>query len=162
MSTPISEQIAAKLLTTVATVTTANGYNQDLSALRPTRYGGFSVKDKLALVQQLEPVEDPDNSVSGNPGAKAWIHPFVIDVFAVPSEQAETAIDTQLNTMRADVEKALMNALPPFGTDFDSLAYNAHIGDPEFLADEDGAFEFVRIIVEIHYRTDETDPYQAR
>lgn len=162
MSTPINEQIAAKILTTVAGVTTAAGYNHTLSAIRPTRYGGFSVVDKLAVIQQLEPEEDPENHVAGDPGAKAWVQPFLIDVFAIPSERSDDPIDTQLNTMRADVEKALMAALPPFGADFDSLAYNAHIRAPQYLAEQHGAFEFVRVIVEVHYRTDETDPYTAR
>ncbi|QNN23528.1 hypothetical protein HED60_15005 [Planctomycetales bacterium ZRK34] len=162
MPTPIKEQIAALLLSTVAGVTEANGYNYTLSAMRPTRYGKFSIEDKLALVQQLDPEEDPENSVAGDPGAKAWIQPFIVDVFAVPSEKSTDAIDTQLNVMCADVEKALMAALPPFGTAFDELAFNASIAPPEFMAKADGSCEWVRVIVEISYRTDETDPYTAR
>ena len=153
MAEPIVEQIAAKIKTALETITTANGYNQTVAeVVRPTRLGGVKPENNLLVLQQGDPVRDDDANTPHM--YLQWIQPFTVDCFIIPSDKSETAVETAINRIRADVEKvARANA------QWDSLALDTRIGDPMHFPPDAGAFDGVRVVLEVLYRTLEDDPY---
>jgi len=150
---PILERIALAIKAVLECVTTDNGCKQSIAeVVRPARLGGFEPRNLLAILQQ----EDADES-SEPQGGKSWAQTFAVDLIVRPSESDSTALDTRINRFRADVEKALAVDLQ-----FGGLAANAYVRPPEQIISPDGAFEGVRVRLEVTYRTSETDPYSLR
>jgi len=107
MSTPIIEQIADKLVDYVNAITVANGYNQDLTAIRPKRLHLESDinRDRLVIIQQEEIADVETESTQ----TIIWQQPFAVQAIVVDSDDATDPIDTRLNTVRSDIEKKLMS-----------------------------------------------------
>lgn len=107
MSTPIVEQIANKLVDYVNAITQANGFNQDLTAIRPKRLHLESDinRDRLVVIQQEEVADVEEESTS----TIIWLQTFAIQAIVVDSDDATDSIDKRLNTIRSDIEKKLMS-----------------------------------------------------
>jgi len=150
---PIVEQIAQALVARLETVSVAGGYETDVARVaRPTKTGGYPLEDRLVVLLQDDPAEDADLEGAGS--LKAWVQPFRILCFVLPSDTETTPVDTRINTLRADVEKAV-RVDPTLG----GLATDAVIRAPEGWTVRDTAFEGVTVNVDVHYRTAEDDPY---
>ena len=150
MSTPIIEHIAANILTTINTVTTAGDYNQDINCIRPKRVDFVTPwKDLDAVLNQLES-EDID---LGN-GVKGWQQSFICEVVVIDSDDSASTIDTRLNQIAADIEKALTADVTRGGYAIETSI----TGTQRFEADDAGpggiAIEFF-----VDYRTVYNDPY---
>jgi len=147
MATPIIEQIAAAIKTALDALVTAGSASK---AERPLRSGmPSSPQDKHLVLMQGDASEVEDGAI----GHKTWMQPFAIDCFVRPSDSSTTPVDTAINTLRADVEKALRDD-PTWG----GLAIDTIIRDPEgFLAGE--GTEGVRVNADVHFRHLEDDPY---
>ena len=150
MTEPLIERIALNLATTLATVTTANGYHQDVAdVIRPTRLADDGLVDRRVLLGQGEPSEAEDSSEA----FKTWLQPFPAVLYVRPSEKDSTPVDTLVNRFRTDVEKAVMVDQTRGGLALDTLvrAY-------ENVLSEDGALGGVVVHVEVLYRHRVEDP----
>lgn len=147
---PVSELIARNILTTVAGITTANGYSFNLTAQRHTRAGDKRLHLN-AIVTQDDPREVADPKVYNT---YEWTLPFHIGVFIVPLPNDTTAIDTYVNVIKADVEKALMVDLYRGGN-----ALNTEIKPSITVSEEGLEYDLLVINVEVNYRTSAYDPY---
>jgi len=156
MSDPVVELIAVDIQEAVDAITVANGFNQDLSCVRPTRLGfegdAAPVNGKVVLVSE-DPDEDEENSGEGNAAIKAWTQPFVLIAFIIASDTSDTAIDTAINRARSDIEKKLMEDPTRGGN-----AWDTRIRAPARFNEGPGATGII-VMVDVLYRTREGDPY---
>lgn len=149
MSTPIIEHIAEFIKAAINDITTGNGFNQDLVAIRPKRiYLDDEVtKDLTVIIQQTDTREwEKTNSTQG------WVQRFDVQAMVVDSDNAVVSIETRLNTVRSDIEKKLLEDIKCGG-----YAHDLQLLPPEFYAGAD--FTGVLIPVEVYYRTLYDDPY---
>lgn len=105
MSEPIIEQIAVKLETLINAITVANGYNYDLSVVRPKRL--FLEGD---LYDDLNVVIEQGNcgSMAESNEIMIWSQEFSLQAICIDSDTATEPIDTKRNKIRSDIEKKLM------------------------------------------------------
>ena len=156
MSQPIVEQIALAIATQIATVTTDNGYEVDVTeVLRPRTRGIDKVPDHggVILVQDDE-TEAEDYSVTGNPAGIGRRRIFNVGVVIRLSDSSETSFDAISNLFVADLTKALMADVHWGG-----LAIDSKIGDEQPMRADDGSFEGTALPLEVIYRVAENDPY---
>lgn len=152
MATPIIEDIAANLLTTINGVTTGNGFNQTIVCKRPGRvdYDTEAAGDDLEdLVYQTsrERIDGPFNLYS-------WRQGFDIVVFALNDDGSSTTIDTRLNQIAEDISKAVRVDI----TRGDN-AIQTDISQVAFGEVDDGSISVVAIEVMIDYRVLKSDPF---
>jgi hypothetical protein len=153
---PVVEEIAQAIKTRLETVTVANGYQQDVTVVRPTRLGGFVPSDLQIVLTQDDPTLLGD--IEGANSMKEWRQRFVANCLVRTSDTNTEPVDTTINTLRADVEKALMSS----ETWWDGLATDCRVLASEGFIMADGEYEGVAIPFELDYRTDRDDPYTAR
>lgn len=156
MAYPIVEQIAQAAKTQLETVTIAHGYQQDVTVVRPTRTGGFVPSHLQIVLTQEDPTLLGD--LEGANSMKEWRQPFVANCLVRTSDANTEAVDTMVNTLRADVEKALMSS----ESWWSGLATDCRVLAPEQIITTDAEYEGVAIRFELDYRTDRDDPYTAR
>ena len=152
MAVPVIESIAANLLTTLNGVTTGNGYEQTIVIKRPSRitYDTEASGDDLEglLVQGTrEPLEHTFTMYT-------WRQPFIVIVYALNADRSSTTIDTRLNQITADMEKALRVDITRGGN-----ARHTGIGEPEFLIAADGSVSATMLPFTVDYQVLNTDPY---
>jgi hypothetical protein len=152
MATPIKEDIAANLLTTINTVTTGNSYQQTITGIRTLRidYAKVSPDDLTFILSQDEEEEaEPGHS------KKTWIQNYTVLCVVVDSDDSTTAIETRINQVEADIRKAVR-----VDPQRNSNALDTIINPSTQLPD---GVDFTGIIVNIavHYRHSEDDPYTA-
>lgn len=153
MATCILEQIAAALETVLKGITVANGYTLDVGpVVRRTRVEGFAPEDRAIVLAQEDPEEDGEYEGGGS--FRGWVQPFSIYCFRQASEKDLADLDTRINAIRADVEKAV-RADPTLG----ALATDTRVRVPDLWALKSAAFEGVTVHVDVHYLTKEDDPY---
>lgn len=161
MSEPIVENIAAALFTRLQAVTTGNGYQQTLAALRPTSTArDITPMDLRAVLLQLDATPAEESDIPGNPNAQAWWQLFVVCVYLRPSDTDSVPIDTRVNRVTADVIKAI--SAPANWETFGGNAINARFPPPARFEHESGDHEGVCVFVDVCYRTDEKNPYNVR
>ena len=111
MSTPVIEHIAVYMLSVIDGITVKNGYNYDLVGVRPTvlEINQDLIKDKNVLMTQdsagkVEVVRG--SGAVGDEWIHQWAQPFYFHamVFKMASDVVE--IETKLNQIRSDIEKA--------------------------------------------------------
>ena len=155
MTDPIVELIIQEVVTTVNGITVENEYNQDLSAVRPTRLDlddEGPADDGTVVVMCADPEPDAEHSNAGNPARQAWRLALVLLAYVIPSDADTTPIDTLVNRVRADIEMALQ-ADPTRG----GLAITTDLaGSQKFVAE--GAAG-VAVLADVVYRTPINDPY---
>lgn len=160
MPLPVIEQIAARIKTVLGNVLTANGYSVTLGTVhRPPRlpFRVESLDDLEAVITQGDRERSEDNDLQGNPPAIAWMQPFEIAAIRKPTEATTTAIETNLNTLGADIEKALMS-----DAELEQMIVERHLQPAGQEVAGDGAYGVVTVNLEVIYRTSETDPYVNR
>ena len=125
MADSIREKIRDNVMTTLATITTGNGYANTVTVEARKQWGNDPADQKLVL-WQLDPTEDSDAPL----GDKQWEQPYAVLCFVVESETSSTAIDERINSLIADVQQVLM-VDPHRG----SLANDTIIAAPENMDD---------------------------
>ncbi len=152
MTTPIIEDIAANILTTINRVTTGNGYNQTIVVKRPSRVD----YESKAAADDLEGViyQGKRERLASEMNSYTWRQPFTIVVYALNNDGSSTTIDTRLNQICADMEKALRVDITRGGN-----AYHTDIGEPENLIADDGSNSAVVLPITVDYRVLKSDPY---
>lgn len=150
MPYPIVEKIAQNMFDTLRLISTANGYENDVTVERSKQHGNDLTDRKLVLAQdEASKTPEPPQAHVG------WQQPFWIHCTVMESESSAVAIDTRINTIRADVEKVL-RVDPTRG----NLAVDTIIADPVLVGDET-TDSVTGIVVQavVQYRTLENDPY---
>lgn len=150
MATAIVELIAQNIVTTLQGVTIDNGYENTLIVERRKQAGNDPVRDCLAVVYQGDPQEGDDKPLQ----RRSWIQPFHVLLCAVESDSSTATIDARLNSLRADVEKALC-AAPNRG----GYAVDTHIRTPSIATNAHGDVQAVVVNVDVEYRTAWNNPY---
>ncbi len=152
MSLPIIENIAVDIEAAINAITVANGFNQNLVAVRPKRvefnasnlpWGDLDVLIKQAGQEEVEP----------GIGTKHWRQIFLIAAIVIDSERVTDSIDTRLNQVSADIEKKL-TADPQRGNN----AIDTQIEGAEPF-DDDAGISGILIQVSVEYWTVFNDPY---
>jgi len=155
MSTPRIESIAENIRTTVASVTVAGGYNQTLSARRPKR-NDFAVAawdDLTVLIEQAGSQWLEDTRTVATIDKRQT---FVLWAFVIDSDAATAAIDTRLNQVAADLEKALMADITRGG-----YAQDTFIEEILPFGNADGSQSGIMLTMTVQYRTAIGNPYAA-
>jgi hypothetical protein len=151
MSRSIIEQIAEAVAGVVDTVTVANGYSQDLSALRPRRndWADIAPVDGRVLVWQDDDEPLDASAITTTEFAQA----FSLICMVLDGDAADTSIDTRLNAVKSDLRKA-------FAADhtLGGLALDVVPGGSSKFDDGQG-FTGITVTFVVRYRTAEDDPY---
>jgi len=153
MTTPRIEYIAADIKTKIDEITTGNGFNQTLVAVRPKRNDFKDVppeNGKVLIVQQTAVREDVEGF-----GTAQRTQRFILMALVIDSDTATTSIDTRHNQVAADIEKKLVVDITRGG-----YAFDTRVEDSAIFDDDDG-YTGIAVAVDISYRTSETDPYTA-
>jgi len=151
MSTPLVESIAVKLEEAINAITEANGFNYDLTAVRPKRIHleGDINTDKTVIIEQESAIKHQQTS-----DTITWRQGFTLQALVIDSDTETEAIDTRLNKIRADIEKQLTSS--SYIT-LGGLAEGILLKDPEkFLTDE---LSGIAVNIDVVYTTEYDDPY---
>jgi len=151
MSTPIIEYIAENIKDSIDLITTDNEFNQTLTAVRPKRrdFQDASWDDLTVLINQGPSAELESASMT-----KEWAQQFLLMAIVVDSDDATDPIDTRLNQVRADIEKKLTEDLTRGG-----YAIDTEINESTPFIDDETALSGVAVLITVHYRTKDNDPY---
>lgn len=154
---PIVEQIALNIVTSLGVVIAGADYVNTITVKRVARKPA-SPADKLVAVMQADPLEDPDKMIPRSTHS-GWLQPFVFACFVRESDKSTIAIDTRLNSIRTDVEKALMQD-PRRG----GLCWkDCWIAPSEYESDTtDGGIECVFVALVVPYMTLRNNPYRQK
>jgi len=152
MSLPIIENIAQNILDCINAITTANGFNQDLTAYRPRRtdYSDVTPVDRQVLV-----LSGDEEDVPAAAGTSEWIQTFLLQAIVRDSDKADPqqTIDTRINQIKSDIRKKLAEDVRRDGNAIDTQNKGAVV----FTDGE--SFTGIEISVDVHYRTLRDDPY---
>ncbi|HEV7299701.1 MAG TPA: hypothetical protein VGN72_10080 [Tepidisphaeraceae bacterium] len=104
---PVVERIAIRLLDAAQSIKKADGYSFDAVASRVVSVPSSPADGSIQLFQ-LDSQIDDDPAI---PRAThiGWRQPFVFACYARMSQQDPTPIESKLNMMRSDVERAVMS-----------------------------------------------------
>lgn len=152
MSAPLVEQIALALVEMIDDITIANGFNQDLAAVRPKRLHleGDINTDNTVIIEQ-------ENSTLVDQTAETitWRQQFTLQALVIDSDTATDPIDTRLNTVRSDIEKQLTSIT---NRTCGGLAEGILFRDSEkFISDPQMAG--IAVNIDVIYTTAYDDPY---
>lgn len=150
MTVPIIENIAVNIAAAVDAITTVNGFNQDLSALRPRRndFSDVVPEDGKVLV-----VQDDEDQAEQPIGVQEWIQTFVLVAMVIDSDSASGSIDTRINQVRADIRKKMMEDPTRGGNAIDTILL------PAAKFDDGEGFTGIAVAVAVQYRVEHDDPY---
>ena len=151
MSTPVKENIAVNIEAAINAITTGNGFNHTLTALRPRRtdYTDVTPKDCIVLIVQAD--EETVEEEAFN--TKEWHQPFVLMAIVLESDDASTSIDTKINQVDCDIKKKLRE-----DPQRDSNAIDTEILASEKFDDGEG-FTGIAVKCVVRYRTLRDNPY---
>jgi len=149
MSKPITEYIAENIETAINAITEANGFNQDLTAVRRKRidFKDITPKDGLVAIMQAGD-EKPEQPVS----AADWIQKFFLAAFVIDSDKASDSIETRWAKVRDDIRKKLNEDIRRGDYALDTI----HIAAMPLDDDE---FTGILMELDVYYRTQFADPY---
>jgi len=153
MSTPIIETIAEFIKDAINDITTGNGFNQTLTAIRPKRIHLDEAINQNCQVLVSQDTPEPATPVEGT-SATTWIQPFVIEAVAVETDAVATAIETKLNQMGSDIIKKILE-----DETCDSNAHHIEIRSVEI--NHGPEVSVVRVTIAVQYRVAYGDPYTS-
>lgn len=153
MSTPIIELIAANIATDIDAITTGNGFNYTLVAVRPRRVMFLDVEwnDLDVIITQAE---ENGRSTEVGPGATTTIKQFFnLMAIAIDNDTETDSIETKQNKVAADIIKKLIT-----DTNRDGNAIDTNIERVEPL-DIPETLSGIKVIIEVTYRVKKGDPF---
>lgn len=151
MTNPIVELIAQDIEARINEITTGNGFNQNLVALRPMRvdFKDVAPTNGYVLIKQADEEEPEDQAHM----TKEWEQPFVLMAIVLQSDTASTSIDQKLNQVRADIQKKLTEDTTRGGNAIDTVIL------PSAEFDDGEGFTGIAVRVVVRYRVKINDPY---
>lgn len=160
MADPLIEDIEEELETILAGVTVDNGYQFDITALRPTFRNKYDPADSLAVLQWDNAEPNEGISAPGNPAIKGWTGVWTVDLIVAADESSTTPYFKRIHQMRADVEKAIAVGLAE-GSALNALIETWEIQGAQTFTLNSGA-SGVRVAIALGFRHSENDPYAQR
>ncbi len=160
MSDPIVEQINQWLVSALAEISTANGYQQDLKVRRigDLREADESIADLTTIVG----LDDPERLGPRTRAGVRWAQVFGIATYIIGRGGTALSEDRRINIVRSDIEKRLgveiANEAGP-GSICGGLADRIEIREPKIAPDKDEQTSILYCFIAISYRTSATDPY---
>jgi hypothetical protein len=130
------------------------------TSFRSTRVATWQPKDLVVHVHQGAVTANMELSCPGNPPAQAYELQALVAGIVKPSDLSTTPVDTFKNRLASEIIKAA-TSVSQWHT-WGSLAFNTEIGTVEDYTDDSGAVAGVMVTFAIYFRTDETNPYNAR
>ena len=150
MSLPVIENILARLETNVNAITTGNGYNQTLTAIRPKR---LNIEDQLNKDLVVLIVQQPTPNVIRQAISKKVLAQLVdLTAVVIDSDEAVTSIETRINKVRSDIEKKIRSDPTANG-----LAEDITIESIEYLTGTKATG--VKVVLKVVYSTLYDNPY---
>ena len=145
MPVPVNENITLNVVTTVDAVTGITAERHDRKAATPAHM--------LAIIHEGADEKLGDDETPC--GFSAWVRSYGVQVYIFQQDLADGVnFHTTLNTVRADIEKALMADVTRGG-----YAHNTEIQSPQEFVDSNDATGVV-VFFDVTYRTDQYDPYE--
>lgn len=151
MATPITESIAVNIATAINAITVANGFEQNLTAVRRRRLDFSDIKpeDLKVLIIQAED-ELPDEEAVGS---NEWLQVYFLEAFVIDSDSAATSIETRTSKVRDDIRKKLTEDTTRGGYAIETMLRAA------VPFDDGEGFTGIELEIAVHYRTQWNDPY---
>ena len=148
---PVVELITLDILSTLATITKANGYYNDIGTIERHNRLGNVPADLKCIVFQEDPTEVQEPALMH----KEWNQPYSLVVFVIEPDQSTRPVDMRINLIRADIEMALVT-----GTSYTRGGYaiDTVIHAPEMFDDAKGQLSGIVLHCEVHYRTTFDNP----
>ncbi len=149
MPTPIIEQIAADLATTIEELSIANGYDLDLDVIRPELSDFADVvpgEGVVVLVQDGIQFAEPEGM------AQRAHATFVAEIYVEPDPD-NSSLDTLINTRVADVIAKILEDPQRANLAIDCSMESLTVGHTE------QGFSGGSLSFSVHYRTMVDDPY---
>lgn len=160
MSNPLIEQIILLLIDTLSDITTDNGYNQTVGTVhRPKTLqarGQVSYKSFDMVITLGETVPNEELDAMGNPPVIGITQLLQLDMIYRPSKATDQAIEAVLERFEADVRRTVMQ-----DPQFNALAIDSDMDEPEWWANDDEAMVGATVMLNVHYRMYENDPYNV-
>lgn len=149
MALPIIEDIAVNILAAINAITTVNGFEHTLVAIRPrlTNYADVIPEDKVVMITQTDEIKLNEASL-----VITWQQTFELICWAINSDKLSTTLETKANQIRADIQKKLVEDVERNGNADDTEILSSEV----FNGDEGSG---VRIQVAVRYKVSATDPY---
>lgn len=151
-SYPITELITLDVIAALKSIRVSNGYSFDAIVEREEPKRGNTIQPSSVIVREGE--EDPLDSPGT--GIHEWNKPLYIECYAVETDDSTTAAKQRANGMNADVIKALR---ANNGWTRNGLAVDTLVRSPRQILPENGGYYGVSVQIDVHYRTNENDPY---
>ena len=151
---PVLERIAQDVQAALESVDEGTNYRHTLVVQRAPRK--INPAHLLAVLVQTETERHDgltDDAAAGASGVIYWRQNFDVMLFIVQSDQVATPIDTALNAVRADVEKAIM-VDPTRG----GLAHDTVIQPPTIFAADNNAYHGIIVSFSVQFGTRGNDP----
>jgi hypothetical protein len=160
MPDPVIEQIADALVTRLQAVTVANSYAITVaSVVRPNRNGTATSTDYLVTLEQTTTERNDELSRAASGGLQiAWNTEFQITCLLRPTDTDTTALDQLGNIALTELTRGIASTSGWYT--FGNKAINATFTGQEHFNDESGAG--VKLMLQVTYRTDESDPRTER
>jgi hypothetical protein len=146
---PIVEQIAQHIVASLNNISVAGGFHNDVVVERFRRQGQRA-RDNLLVVMQGDEAAADDSPPQGR---LEWVQPYAVICYVTEHESGD-AIDQRINTIRADVQRALLIDPKRDGLAIDTLLRPSEIFPPE----AGGGFSGVTVFIDVHYRVEFADP----
>lgn len=152
MSTPIVETIAEKLVELINSIKQANGFNYDLTAIRPKRIHleGDINTDRTVIIEQ-----EAAEIMAESSDVIIWRQGFTLQALIIDSDEVADAIDTRLNKVRSDIEKQLMQSenwkLSGYSDGIFFRSTEKFIADPQLAG--------IAVNIDVVYTVKTDDPY---
>lgn len=149
---PIVEQIAQEIAAVIDTVTTAGGYQQTLTAVRPAMLDWTDVTpDNGSVLLVYDDEEDTEQEALGT---DERIQRFECVILIIDASGESVSHDTRCARAAADLRKALSEDRTRGGLAIDTFLLSAYFS-------RDLEFPGIVVPVQVQYRTEYDDPYAA-
>lgn len=163
MPTPVIETIAQAIATTLATITSANGYAVTCEVVRPPRRPTHSPTNGTTVLQ-LDAIENgtPETAVSGIKLNRTSV--WTIDHYVEPADDDTAPIDQLYAVAIAEIERALADE---YWDDFEGagafagIGHSAELRAPGLMKNPDGTTAGVTVTIAVKYSHTDRDPYTA-
>lgn len=157
MSTPISERIAAVVVSRLEGITESNGYSFDVSeVVRPDRHGEQPRYKHLSIIVDQSKARNDAIDIPGNPPGVGFDITFNLHLICRDggSETQARAINDE--EMQAEVVRAVTLGLSDWYT-MGGYAVNSEFGSPELFTQTDGEVAGSKYPLIVTYRVSEYD-----
>lgn len=160
MATPVIESIGANLATDIDAITTGNGFEYTLNAVRSRRlmYADTPWADlDVIIIQQDETSRyDPGANDAAPTDCTTIDQNFQLTAIGIDSDSETDSVDTKLNKIAADIIKKLLADGTRGGNAIDTTILNS---EPAEIAE---TISGITINIEVRYRVKYGDPYTNR